>query len=277
MTTRRSGGPDTAGLRAELEERVRQRTTELEEANRRNQELVAQLRQANDAKDEFLGMLSHELRTSLTLLYGGIKSIRRMGDRMSEKDSEELLDSIEREAESLYRMIEDLLNLARLELGEEVTTEPVLVQHVVQRFAHSFRHNRQDREVIVDAPDDLELVIAEPTYLEQVLRNLVSNVEKYSPADSPIELRLARNSDTEVVVSVLDRGPGIPEEEMESVFERFYRSGKRPKSVRGMGMGLTVCKRLVEAQRGRIWLAPREGGGLEASFTLPISTEASVD
>ena len=256
-------------LRDELEERVRQRTAELEEANRRNEELVAQLRQANEAKDEFLGLLSHELRTSMTLIYGGIKALRRMSSRLDEEETVALMESVEQETDSLYRMIEDLLKLARLELGE-LTTEPMLVQHVIQKFARSFNHNRPNREVLLDVPDDLEPVLAEPTYVEQILRNLMSNAEKYSPPDSQVELRVAHKGHAEVVISVLDRGPGIPEEEAEAVFERFYRSREAPRRVRGMGMGLTVCKRLVEAQRGRIWLTPRAGGGLEVSFTLPL-------
>ena len=235
-------------LRDELEERVRQRTAQLEAANRQNEELVAQLRQANEAKDEFLGLLSHELRTSMTLIYGGIKAIRRMSGRLDAEETVALLENVEQETDSLYRMIEDLLNLARLELGEQLTTEPVLVQHVIQKFARSFSHNRPHREVLVDVPDDLEPVLAEPTYVEQILRNLMSNAEKYSPPESPVEA----------------------EEEAEAVFERFYRSRQTPRRARGMGMGLTVCKRLVEAQRGRIWLAPRDGGGLEVSFTLPV-------
>jgi signal transduction histidine kinase len=99
----------------------------------------------------------------------------------------------------------------------------------------------------------------------------VSNAEKYSGPDATVELRGKPSGTGEMVISVLDRGPGIPDEEREAVFERFYRSNTAPKRVRGMGMGLTVCKRLVEAQRGRIWLVPREGGGLEASFTLPVA------
>ena len=135
----------------------------------------------------------------------------------------------------------------------------------------SFGESRPKREIVVDVPDDLEPALAEATYVEQVLRNLVSNVEKYAPPESPVELRAARNGGTEILISVLDRGPGIPEEERDAVFERFYRSRQTPKRVRGMGMGLTVCKRLVEAQRGRIWLAPRDQGGLEVSFTLPVA------
>lgn len=264
-------------LRDELEERVRQRTAELEEANRRNEELVVQLRQANEAKDEFLGLLSHELRTSMTLIYGGIKAIRRMSGRLEEEETVALLENIEQETDSLYRMIEDLLNLARLELGEQLTTEPVLVQHVIERFARIFRHNSPNREVLVDVPDDLEPVLAEPTYVEQILRNLLSNAEKYSPPNSQVELRVAYEGQEEVVISVLDKGPGIPEQEAEAVFERFYRSREAPRRVRGMGMGLTVCKRLVEAQGGRIWLAPRDGGGLAVSFTLPVEPAPLAD
>ena len=91
-------------------------------------------------------------------------------------------------------MIEDLLNLARLELGEQLTTEPLLLQHVIRRFASSFSHNSPNREVLVDVPDDLEPVLAEPTYVEQVLRNLISNAEKYSPPESPVELRAERTT-----------------------------------------------------------------------------------
>jgi two-component system, OmpR family, sensor histidine kinase KdpD len=278
MTTKGPRGSSSRllQLRDELEERVRQRTAELEEANRRNEELVAQLRQANEAKDEFLGLLSHELRTSMTLIYGGINALRRMSGRLGEEETVALMENVEQETDSLYRMIEDLLNLARLELGEQ-TVEPVLLQRVIEGFVRNFDHRRPDRQVLVDLPDDLDPVLAEPTYIEQILRNLMSNAEKYSPPGSQLELRVIRNGHGEVVISVLDRGPGVPEEEAEAVFERFYRSRQTPRRARGMGMGLTVCKRLVEAQRGRIWLTPREGGGLEVSFTLPLQRVAPSD
>jgi PAS domain S-box-containing protein len=257
--------------RDELEMRVQQRTADLEASNRQKDELVGQLRLANEAKDEFLGLLSHELRTSMTLIYVGVKAVLRTAGSTIDTEQLELLESVEQETDAMYRMIEDLLNLARLELGEQLTTEPVLMQHVIRRFARNFTHTRPKRELRIDVSEDLQPVLAEPTYVEQVLRNLVSNVEKYSPPESPVELRATNNGGNEVVVSVLDRGPGIPEDEREAVFERFYRSQNLPRQVRGMGMGLTVCKRLIEAQRGRIWLASREGGGLEASFTLPVA------
>ncbi len=266
---------DLTRARDELERRVQERTADLEASNRQKDRIVEELRRANEAKDEFLGLLSHELRTSMMLIYGGIKAVRRMSGRINEQEAVSLLENVEQETDTMYRMIEDLLNLARLELGEQLTTEPVLVQHVIRRFARSFGESRPEREIVVDVSDELAPALAESTYVEQVLRNLVSNVEKYAPPESPIELRAAMNGGAEIIISVLDRGPGIPEEERDAVFERFYRSSQIPKRVRGMGMGLTVCRRLVEAQRGRIWLAPREEGGLEVSFTLPVARDGS--
>jgi signal transduction histidine kinase len=254
---------------------VQKRTAYLEASNRQKDRLVEELRRANEAKDEFLGLLSHELRTSMTLIYGGIKALRRMSDRMSTQDAASLMENVEHETDAMYRMIEDLLNLARLELGEQLTTEPVLVQHLIRRFARNFEESRPKRELVVRVLDDLEPALAEPTYVEQVLRNLVSNVEKYAPPETPVELRAVKTGGGEIMISVLDQGPGIPEDERDAVFERFYRSSQTPKGARGMGMGLTVCRRLVEAQRGRIWLAPRAKGGLEVSFTLPLAGDGA--
>jgi len=256
--------------RDELEVRVQQRTIELEEAAQQKEQLLEQLREANEAKDEFLGLLSHELRTSITVIYGGVRALRRLGHTLAEDEAAGILRNVDEEAEQLYRMIEDLLNLARIELGEQVATEPVLLQRLIGEFARGFSHSMSQRELVIAVPEGLEPVSAARTYVEQVLRNLVSNAEKYSPPGTPIEIHATRNGGKEIVVSVLDRGPGVEAGEAEQVFERFYRSTRAPKNVRGMGMVLTVCRRLVEAQSGRIWLAPREGGGLEANFTLPV-------
>ena len=120
--------------------------------------------------------------------------------------------------------------------------------------------------------EDIPPVEAEPTYLEQVLRNLLSNADKYSPPDAPIEVH-ARSDASSVTVSVLDRGAGLPPEELDLIFERFYRSDRTSRQAGGVGIGLTVCKRLIEAQAGQIWARARSGGGLEVGFTLPLYRE----
>jgi two-component system sensor histidine kinase KdpD len=121
----------------------------------------------------------------------------------------------------------------------------------------------------------MDALAAEPHYLEQVLRNLLSNADKYSPPDTTIEITISRRDDEGDIV-VLDRGPGISPEESEIIFERFYRSDRTANKAAGIGLGLTVCKRLVEAQAGRIWARPRQGGGLEVGVTLPVYKEAEV-
>jgi len=239
-----------------------------------SQRIQDALRVALEAKDEFLGVMSHELRTPITAIYGGARVLRSRGERLDDESKSRLMEDIEQESERLFRMVENLLVLSRLELGQEVSTEPVLVQRLVAKLTSAFQQRRPSRPLVVNIPDSLEPVAAEPHYLEQILRNLLSNADKYSPSANPIEVEACRRDD-EADISVLDRGLGIPPEEIEFIFDRFYRSERTATQAAGIGLGLTVCKRLAEAQAGRIWARPREGGGLQVGVTLPLCKEAS--
>lgn len=239
---------------------------------RESQEVQEQLRKANEAKDEFLGLVSHELRTPITTIYGGARLLRARGDNLDVESRSGVLGDIEHESERLHRIVEDLLVLARIELGQEVVTEPVLVQREIDKIVQGFAKRRPTRTIDTYVLNEVPTVRASNSYLEQILRNLLNNADKYSPQDSTIEIRAERRGD-EAVVAVLDRGPGIPDEERELIFERFYRSSGTAKQAGGAGIGLTVCKRLVEAQGGTIWAEPREGGGLAIAFSLPIYTD----
>lgn len=234
----------------------------------------AELLIANESKDEFLGLVSHELRTPITTIYGGARLLRSRGQNLDTDSQSDVLEDIEHEAERLHRIVEDLLVLARVELGQEVITEPLLVQRVVEKTIALLTKRRPGRVIESDLKDDLPAVRASAIYLEQILRNLVNNADKYSPPDRPIEVT-ARSTDTDVVVSVADRGPGIPAEDLDRIFERFYRSSLTAKQAGGAGIGLTVCRRLIEAQNGQIWAQPREGGGLIILFSLPIYEETA--
>ena len=237
-----------------------------------NARLYEQVIKANEAKDEFLGLMSHELRTPITAIYGGARMLRSRGDNMADEDRARLLSDIEQESERLFRMVEDLLALARMELGQSVTTEPVLTQRVVEKVTSAFMQRKPGRPLEVKIDGQLPPVAAQPTYLEQVLRNMLTNADKYSPDGLPIEVR-ARHVDGSVEVSVSDRGPGVDEGEAELIFERFYRSADALGPAKGLGLGLTVCKRLIEAQSGHVWARPNQGGGLEVGFQLPIYGE----
>jgi PAS domain S-box-containing protein len=227
------------------------------------------LQRANALKDEFLGLVSHELRTPLTGILGNAQVLRRHWERMEPTAREGALEDIRDEAQRLQRLVENMLVLAGIEGRGEISTEPLLVQRVVPHVvaAHHARHPW--REIRMEFEPNLAPVEASPTYFDQVLANLLSNAEKYSPGGTPIDVS-ARLHDGEVEIRVLDRGPGISDEEVEHVFRPFYRSEKTAATAAGAGLGLAVCKRLVDAQGGRIWAARREGGGTEFGFALPV-------
>lgn len=239
------------------------------EAQERESEMV----RANDAKDEFLGMMSHELRTPITVIHGGARVLRGRGEQLGQETRVALLSDIERESERLARMLENLLAMARVEFDQAPSLEPMLVQHVVERIIANYRQGAAGRQILFDPEPHLPVVAAEPAYLEHVVRNLVSNAEKYSPPGTSVEVRLEREGEHAVALRVRDRGFGIGAEEAERIFERFYRSNRTAKLAGGAGMGLAVCKRLVEAMSGQIWARPREGGGLEVGFSLPLYEE----
>jgi PAS domain S-box-containing protein len=241
-------------LNDELERRVEDRTTEL--------------RRAAAAKDEFLGMISHELRTPITTIYGNAQILRNRGDRINEHERIASIADIETEANRLQHLIEDLLILARLDVTKQTELEPVLPRRIISRTVEGFQRSCR-REITQVYGDDVPPVHGDPTYIEQTLRNLISNAIKYSPGSTAIEVGAYRAGDA-VEFFVADRGGGIPAPELEMIFSPFYRSGETSGRAPGAGVGLTVCKRLVEAQGGWIRASHRRGGGMEVRFAIPI-------
>ncbi|MEO8539987.1 MAG: ATP-binding protein [bacterium] len=236
-----------------------------------NARLYSEARRANDAKDEFLGMMSHELRTPITVIRGGARVLKARNATLDTDTRQGLLDDIEREAERLSRMLENLLALARAELDREVILEPVLLQRLLPRLLEGQGSNA-GRAVNFSSDGELPAVAAEPGYIEHIIRNLVGNAMKYSPPDAPIDVVVSGCSDG-ATIRVLDRGFGIANDEASRIFERFYRSDRTSRLAGGAGLGLAVCKRLVEAMSGEIWANPREGGGLEVGLRLPAYEE----
>ena len=170
----------------------------------------------------------------------------------------------------MYRLVEDLLVLSRAERGKvQIEAEPINLGRLVTRIIEGETQRRPDRELVLRAPDVLPLIEAEPTYVEQVVRNLVSNAAKYSAAPAPIEIDLTAEDGT-IAVRILDRGIGIDEATSEGAFELFYRTREAARFAAGAGIGLFVCRQLVEAMGGKAWLRPRDGGGTEAGFRLPV-------
>lgn len=239
----------------ELEDRVARRTEELVRANR--------------AKDDFLGMISHEMRTPLTVIAGGLTVLRSRKRTLSAADSATLMEDVHRESGRLSRMVEDLLVLARAEAFTVVDPEPISLAPAATKLAESMQ-GRTGRVITVKTPGELPLAAGDLTFVERVLENLLSNAAKYSGPEAPIELTINAQCDGFVTLTVTDSGPGVPPAELALIFNNFYRSTSAEKVASGHGIGLAVCKRLVEAMSGRIFARGAEGGGLEVVVELPV-------
>jgi PAS domain S-box-containing protein len=252
-----------------LDANVRSRA-DLQRANAQLEATADELRTANAAKDEFLSLVSHELKTPLTTIRGNAEVLSRGGERLDDETRSGALADILAESERLHRIIENLLLLARAERGQDLQSEPLLVIRVVNRVLARHRKRYPGRVFEVLEHGDPRPVVFSEDFLEQVFENLVSNAEKYSPSDQPILVEFRREPH-EVQLRVLDRGIGIDEAEQPRLFTPFYRSLSSSHRAEGLGIGLAVCKRLVEAQGGRMWAANRAGGGSEFGFALPIT------
>jgi signal transduction histidine kinase len=237
---------------------------------------ITAARQLRAQREAFLGILSHELRTPITTIYAGTKILaREPGLPVRSRD---LATDVSSEAERLFRLVEDLLVMTRSERGVlHLASEPVLLQRVVQAAIRLERGHWPAADIrIAGEVADLPAVAGDATYVEQVVRNLLSNAAKYSPPDGTIEVALA-DTDAGVECRVLDRGRGFASHQAEDLFELFYRAPATAAQAAGAGIGLFVCRRLVLAMGGRIWGRPRKAGGAEFGFVLPRYEEDQAE
>jgi signal transduction histidine kinase len=229
---------------------------------------VTDARAARAAREAFLGMLSHELRTPITTIYGGSELLER---ELDEDRRNEVVGDIRSEAERLARLVEDLLVMTRVERGGvEIGDEPVLVQRVVPRVVQALASRSPGLRIETLVADNLPAVRGDVTYIEQVLRNLLTNAVRYGEGLERGVTVAAEEQDSEVVVRVLDLGPGLGADDPERLFQLFYRSEAAQRVPGGAGIGLFVCRHLVDAMGGRIWAARRPEGGSEFGFGLPV-------
>ena len=233
---------------------------------------VTVARNARAVREAFIGILSHELRTPVTTIYGGSEMLARGGSNVAEEVRREVYEDIRAEADRLYRLVENLLVLSRVERqGLQLESEPVLLQRLLPRVVQGEAARWPATSFDLDLPPGLPPVAAEETYLEQVLRNLLGNAAKYGGETVAVSVEAAEGV---VRVTVADRGTGFDPTEARHLFDIFYRSPAAARRASGAGIGLFVSQQLVHAMGGRIWAANREGGGAEFSFEVPIFTAA---
>jgi two-component system phosphate regulon sensor histidine kinase PhoR len=240
---------------------------------------ISQIKRLERVRQDFVANVSHELRTPLTTVKGYAETL--LNGPPAKKDTlDSFLTIILKNADHMTKMIEDLLSLSRLERGQErfLKMHVNAASAVTEAYrACSTLAEARNIELARELPEGKILVEADYDRLVQVFRNLMENAFKYAPADSSVLVSSSRTGQ-EITFSVEDSGPGIPKNERERIFERFYRVEKhrnRNGSV-SSGLGLAICKHIVERMGGRIWVespAPGKETGSVFSFTLPASPE----
>ncbi len=251
-----------------------QATAMIERARLHRDALQMELLQRTDAlRSALLSSVSHDLRTPLSSIKAAASSLLQEDVEWDEETRHSFALAIEHEADRLNRLVGNLLDMSRIEGGAlKAEKEWYPIDELINDVLGHMQTVLQGREVHKEIPDDLPPVDLDYLQIDQVLTNLIENAVRYTPADSPIEIA-AKVVDTQMMISIADRGPGIPPYDLERIFDKFYRvSGakRRNSSVMGTGLGLAVCRGLVEAHGGRIWAENRPGGGAVFRFTLPL-------
>lgn len=238
-------------------------------AARREQRRLADI---SDAREEFISIVSHELRTPATGQLGFLQTLLDHWDGMSDVERRQAVAQAYSNARRLHALSRDVLDTASIESGELPYAFQVIdlrpsVQSAVDAILSP------DHEIVV-ASDDVDVSVrADPERIQQVLANVLDNALKNAPVGSRVDVRVASSGD-DALVEVSDRGLGLTEDELERSFEKFSRG--RHATVTGTGLGLYICRKIIDAHGGRIWAARRPGGGATVSFILPLVLPATA-
>jgi two-component system sensor histidine kinase KdpD len=226
--------------------------------------------EADRLKTALLSMVSHDFRSPLTSIKASASSLLAEGSPVPAEEQHALLQGVVHEADRLNRMVGNILDLSRLEAGAwQPRCEPTEIAELVSAALDHF-NPEENKRIVVEFDRSIVEINTDSVQMVQVLKNLLENALKYSPGESLVELK-TKGEGSHLLVEVLDRGPGLPKGEEQKVFEPFYRApGLKESSVPGVGIGLAVCKGLVEANKGRLSAYNRTGGGSTFRVTLPL-------
>jgi len=260
---------ELSALNVSLEDEVEERTRELIKAR-------DDANAANIAKSQFLANMSHELRTPMHWILNyssfAIKKLTKHGDGM-DKELHHFVSEIKEGGTRLLKLLNNILDLSKMDAGK--TVFDIAPNDIVQTINNSivkFRNCADEKNITIGFSSSGEAIERnfDQEYIMQVMTNLLSNAIKFSPENQAIEV-VVECSDVTTLVSVADRGPGVPQDETEMIFDKFVQSSKTCSGAGGTGLGLAICKDIISSHNGRIWCSDNpNGNGSVFSFTLPV-------
>jgi two-component system sensor histidine kinase KdpD len=243
----------------------------IERARLAEQAHQAELLQATDKlQTALLNSISHDLRTPLVAITGALSALDEDDKALDEASRQALVENARAEADRLNRLVGNLLNMTRIEAGAlKLSLEPCDIEDVVSSSLEAVESRLGERPIKVQIEPGLPLIPLDFVLIVQVIVNVLDNAIKYSPSQQPIEIT-ASCDENRLHITVEDRGTGIPAEDLERVFDKFYRV-QRPDTISGTGLGLSICKGIIEAHGGEIRAENRPGGGTRILISLPVT------
>jgi len=264
-------------LNRELEHKVKERTAELEQRNKELDRANQNLKHLDQMKSEFVSLVSHELRAPLTTLSGGLELAMQSAESLPAQ-ARHILETMVGESQRLNQLVQRILDVSRLEAGKlEINLGPVALRPLMEQAANVVLTSK-GRTVEWKFTDNLPPVWADEIHLEEIIRNLMRNAEKYSPPDSVIHL-CASQMDEKIRISVKDHGAGVPQEYQQYIFDRFGRAYSGESAPPGWGLGLYFARKLITSQGGSIGVnspiwESTESPGAEFFLLVPVATSS---
>jgi PAS domain S-box-containing protein len=231
---------------------------------------ITYLKQVDRLKNEFVNTVSHDLRSPLTAILGYVDLLERVGPVNDQQ--REFIHRVQTSVESITSLVNDLLELGRIEAGFDSQNEIVPLEGILRYSLETANPQIVEKHLNIhlDLPLDIPPMRGNPIRLRQMLDNLVGNAIKYTPEGGNITLELEKQGE-QVILRISDNGPGVPPADQPHIFEKFYRASNVPKGVGGSGLGLAIVKSIVDSHQGRIWVESLLGQGSTFTVVMPLS------
>ncbi|RPI33199.1 MAG: GAF domain-containing protein [Chloroflexota bacterium] len=233
---------------------------------------ITHLKELDRIKSDFVTTVSHDLRSPLTAILGYVELIDRAGPVNDQQ--REFIRRVQFSVNNITALINDLLDLGRIEAGFDALKEIVPLSAIIRYAAEGYRNRLEEKKqhLTLEIADDLPPVLGNPVRLRQMIGNMIGNAIKYTPSGGKINVR-AKSEEGQIIVQVCDNGPGIPPADQPYIFDKFYRASNIPADTPGTGLGLAIVKSIVENHQGRIWVDSLLGQGSTFTVVLPIADE----
>jgi len=236
---------------------------------------ITYLKQIDRLKNEFVHTVSHDLRSPLTAILGYVDLLDRVGPVNDQQ--REFIHRVQNSVQSITALVNDLLELGRIEAGFDSQKEIVPLDGIIRFTLETLGGQISDKKLNLhlNLPDEIPQMRGNPIRLRQMLDNLIGNAIKYTPENGEITIDVEARND-QVIFRISDTGPGIPPSDQPHIFEKFYRASNVPKGVGGSGLGLAIVKSIVDNHQGRIWVDSLLGQGSTFTVVLPIYMQATA-